>query len=61
MMKVKEIIDPVSVEMDEFEIRFRESLTSNVSLLDKVTHYVVKRKGKQMRPLFIFLCSKMLG
>lgn len=61
MMKVKEIIDPVSVEMDEFEIRFRESLVSNVSLLDKVTHYVVKRKGKQMRPLFIFLCSKMLG
>lgn len=60
-MKIEQIIAPVSVEMEEFEIRFRESMKSNVALLDKISHYVVKRKGKQMRPLFIFLTSKMLG
>lgn len=61
MMKVDQIIAPVSAEMDEFEIRFRDSMKSNVALLDKISHYIVKRKGKQMRPLFIFLTSKMLG
>lgn len=61
MMNVNQIMQPVSKEMDEFEIRFQESMKSNVALLDKISHYVVKRKGKQMRPLFIFLTAKMLG
>lgn len=61
MMSVDEIMKPVASEMEEFEIRFRESMKSKVALLDKVTHYIVKRKGKQMRPLFIFLTAKMLG
>ncbi len=60
-MSVKEIMEPVSIEMSEFEQRFRASMKSQVPLLDKVTHYVIKRKGKQMRPLFIFLSAKMLG
>lgn len=60
-MTVKEIIAPVSEEMTEFEVRFKQALDSNVPLLDKVTHYIVKRKGKQMRPLFVFLTAKMLG
>lgn len=60
-MTVKEIIAPVSNEMKEFETRFQEALDSKVPLLDKVTHYIVKRKGKQMRPLFVFLTAKMLG
>lgn len=47
--------------MSEFEDRFRESMKSQAPLLDKVTHYIIKRKGKQMRPLFIFLSAKMLG
>lgn len=47
--------------MKEFETRFRESMQSNVPMLDKVTHYIIRRKGKQMRPLFIFLTAKMLG
>jgi hypothetical protein len=55
MMSVKEIMAPVSVEMQDFEARFRKSMESQVPLLDKVTHYVVRRKGKQMRPLFILL------
>jgi len=61
MLSVKEIMAPVESEMKEFELRFRESMKSKVPLLDKITNYIVKRKGKQMRPLFIFLSAKMLG
>ena len=46
--------------MEEFEGRFRSSMRSEVALLDKITHYIVKRKGKQMRPMFVFLTAKML-
>lgn len=60
-MTVKEIKSPVYAELEEFESRFRESMRSNVPLLDKITHYIIKRKGKQMRPLFVFLSAKMLG
>lgn len=61
MSKVQEIMKPVASEMEEFEVRFRQSMKSKVPMLDKVTHYIVKRKGKQMRPLFIFLTAKMIG
>jgi octaprenyl-diphosphate synthase len=61
MMTVKEIMAPINLEMNEFEVRFRESMRSKVPLLDKITHYVIKRKGKQMRPMFLFLTAKMLG
>lgn len=61
MMSVKEIMEPISSEMSEFEVRFRENMKSEVPMLDKVTHYVIRRKGKQMRPMFIFLTAKMLG
>lgn len=61
MMSVKEILAPVSEEMQEFEVRFKKSMQSEAPLLDKITHYIIKRKGKQMRPLFIFLSAKMLG
>jgi len=47
--------------MEEFEGRFRSSMRSEVALLDKITHYIVKRKGKQMRPMFVFLTAKMLS
>ena len=60
-MKVKEIMAPINAEMTEFEIRFRQSMKSKVPLLDKITHYIIRRKGKQMRPMFLFLTAKMLG
>ena len=47
--------------MDEFEIKFKESMKSNVPLLDKITNYIVKRKGKQIRPMFVFLSAKSVG
>ena len=60
-MTVKEIKAPVAKEMAEFELKFRSSMKSSVSLLDKITNYIIKRKGKQMRPLFVFLSAKICG
>lgn len=60
-MNVAQIKKPIVKELDEFEVRFRESMRSKVALLDKITHYIVKRKGKQMRPMFVFLTSKVCG
>lgn len=53
-------MSPIEAEMAEFEVRFRQSMKSKVPLLDKITHYIIRRKGKQMRPMFIFLTAKML-
>lgn len=61
MSSLDKIQAPIRVEMEEFEGRFRSSMRSEVALLDKITHYIVKRKGKQMRPMFVFLTAKMLG
>lgn len=61
MSIVDDIKAPIDRELDEFEDRFRESMRSKVPLLDKITHYIIKRKGKQMRPMFVFLSAKMLG
>jgi len=47
--------------MDEFEIKFKQSMKSSVPLLDKITNYIVKRKGKQMRPMFVFLSAQSAG
>ncbi len=61
MLSVKEIKSTVSHEMEVFEDKFKESMQSDVALLDKITHYITKRKGKQMRPMFVFLTAKMLN
>ncbi len=61
MAAVKEIKAPVDRELKEFEIRFRKSMKSNTPLLDRITHYIVKRKGKQMRPMFVFLSARLCG
>ncbi|MBI2257541.1 MAG: polyprenyl synthetase family protein [Flavobacteriia bacterium] len=60
-MTVQEISKPIEDEMKEFEIRFQKSMHSNVPMLDKITHFIIKRKGKQLRPMFLFLTAKMLG
>lgn len=60
-MTVKEIKEPIKEELKAFEDVFRDKMRSKVPLLDKITHYIVKRKGKQMRPMFVFLSAKMLG
>ena len=60
-IKLKDIKAPIEEEMRDFEKHFRNSMKSTVPLLDKITHYIVKRKGKQMRPMFVFLSAKMFG
>lgn len=61
MTAVQEIKAPIANEMEEFEIRFKESMKSKAPLLDKITRYIIKRKGKQMRPMFVFLSAKLCG
>lgn len=58
---IKEIQAPVSEEMKAFSGHFREVLRSDVALLDTIMRYIVKRKGKQMRPLFVFLTARLHG
>lgn len=59
MKTVSQIKLPIEYEMDLFEKKFLLSMSSKVSLLNRITHYVVNRKGKQMRPMFVFLIAKM--
>jgi len=59
--QLDEIKAPISSVMDEFENKFRASMKSQVPLLDRITHYIVKRKGKQMRPMFVFLSAGLCG
>jgi len=61
MATLDEIKKPIEKELDEFEVRFRESMRSKAPLLDRITHYIVTRKGKQMRPMFVFLSAKLCG
>ena len=61
MSKVYEIRKPISNEMEIFENKFSKLMLSDVPLLNRITHYIIKRKGKQMRPMLIFLCSKLLS
>ena len=61
MSKVYEIREPISKEMEIFENKFSKLMLSDVPLLNRITHYIIKRKGKQMRPMLIFLCSKLLS
>ena len=61
MSSIQQIKAPIKQEMDSFEKKFKDAMASKVPLLDKITHYIVKRKGKQMRPMFVFLSAKMCG
>ena len=61
MSKVYDIRKPIKNEMEVFEEKFSKLMLSNVPLLNRITHYIIKRKGKQMRPMLIFLCAKLLS
>jgi len=58
---VEQIKQPIAFEMDLFEQKFLISMSSKVALLNRITHYIVNRKGKQMRPMFVFLVAKMIN
>ena len=61
MSVIDEIKRPIQNEMDAFEPKFKAALASKVPLLDRITHYIVKRKGKQLRPMLVFLSAKLVG
>lgn len=60
-ISLKDIQAPIAPEMELFEKKFRASMKSKVLLLDKIMSYIVKRKGKQMRPMFVFFTANLLG
>ncbi|WP_344728160.1 MULTISPECIES: polyprenyl synthetase family protein [Corallibacter] len=61
MKIVEQIKQPIAFEMELFEQKFQLSMSSKVALLNRITHYIVNRKGKQMRPMFVFLVAKMVS
>ena len=61
MKIISQIKLPVEREMELFEKKFFQSMSSKVALLNRITHYIVNRKGKQMRPMFVFLVAKMVS
>src|SRR6201996_8081930 len=61
MLSINEIKKPIEADIDAFEERFKSSMQSSVPLLDRITHYIVKRKGKQIRPMFVFFSASICG
>jgi octaprenyl-diphosphate synthase len=57
----EQIKQPIAYEMELFEQKFQLAMASKVALLNRITHYIVNRKGKQMRPMFVFLVAKMVN
>ncbi len=61
MSTLTEIKRPIQSHLTVFEKKFRDSMKSSVPLLNIITRYIVKRKGKQMRPMFVFLSANLVG
>ena len=61
MKVVEQIKKPIYNEMELFEEKFTQSMSSQVALLNRITHFIINRKGKQMRPMFVFLVAKLVG
>jgi octaprenyl-diphosphate synthase len=58
---IDQIQAPIKDEMRQFESHFKQAMKSDKMLLDRITHYIIKQKGKQMRPMFVFLSCKLCG
>ena len=61
MPGINQIKQPIAADIDVFEEKFKASMHSETPLLDRITHYIVKRKGKQIRPIFVFFAAKLCG
>lgn len=61
MPGINQIKLPIAAEIDAFEAKFKDSMQSDAPLLNRITHYIVKSKGKQMRPMFVFFAAKLCG
>lgn len=61
MSKIDIIKQPIAHELDLFENKFKLAMKSNVALLDTIMTYIVKRKGKQVRPMFVFYSARLFN
>lgn len=61
MSTLDKIKKPIAFEMKIFDEKFKGYLSSKVPLVDRVMRYMVKRKGKQLRPILVFLSAKLTG
>ena len=61
MARIDRIQAPVAAEMQAFQGHFREAMRTDVPLLDHITRYIIRRNGKQMRPLFVFLTARLVA
>ena len=60
-VSLQQIQAPIDREMKDFETFFAKSLKTDHGLLDKISHYIIKRKGKQLRPMLVFLSARLFG
>ena len=60
-MTLAEIKKPIEKEFGQFEAYFKETMKSKVPLLSIITNYILRRKGKQMRPMLVFLSAQLHG
>ena len=58
-MNLNKISEPVTAELKEFENQFRDVLKSKVALIDLITKYILKQKGKKIRPILVLLSAKL--
>ena len=61
MISIDEIKKGITIELKEFDTFFKTEIKSQAYLLDTITKYVLKSKGKQMRPMLVFLSAKLFG
>ena len=61
MSRMSSIQAPVAEELKSFQGHFKAAMRTDVMLLDRITRYIIKRKGKQMRPLFVFLTARAVA
>jgi len=59
--QLEKIKAAIKDELQAFDGHFKEAMKSNVGLLDRITYYIAQTKGKQVRPMFVFLCAKTAG
>ena len=61
MKQSEKIKEPIYNELNEFEKKFFDSMSSNIALLNRVSHFIVNKKGNQIRPMLVFLCAKLIN
>lgn len=60
-LNINQIQAPIENELEVFEKKFRQSMKTDVMLLDQIMKYIIHRKGKQIRPMFVFLMAGTVG